>query len=435
MNSGGTDLAKNKITFIILGATGDLTSKKLIPALNKLSKEYEFNLVAVSRRDYTLKDYKDYLKKQKVSVNKNINLTYFKADFGEKDSLHNLKNVLKTVDNANSERIFYLATSPSFYADIVNQLGSCCKNINTKLLIEKPFGNNLKTSKELDLCLKKKFSEDKIFRVDHYLGKETVNNILTLRLSNPFLESTWNSKFIDTIKVVVSEDIDVKGRMEYYDKTGALKDMIQNHLLQILSFLLMKPPKSTDSLSIQKEKVKALKKLKFVDLKKAQYKSYLSDLKKETNKNTSKTETYVNLTLKSNSRNWRGTKIVLQTGKKLKKKEAYIEIIYKKKPCYLYCDLNTNPNKLVIKIQPKQDIDFHLNTRRHGSVLGVENVKMKFRKGKKFLGNTPEAYEILLDEAIKNRKTLFITQKELEQSWKLIDDITKKTKNYELFFY
>ncbi len=436
MNLGVTDLEKNReITVIILGATGDLTIKKLIPSFNKLSKEFRITLVAVSRRDYTLKDYKNYLKTEKVTVNNKIKLFYFQANFRDEDSLQDLKKVLKKTGSDKQERIFYLASSPEFYKGIIKQLGDCCKNINTKLMIEKPFGHDLKSSKKLDMCLKKKFSEENIFRVDHYLGKETVNNILTLRLSNPFLESTWNSKFIEEIKITVSEDYGVEGRMEYYDEAGALKDMVQNHLLQILSFLLMNPPKSTDSASIQKEKVKALKKLRFVSLKKGRYKNYLKELKKETGKKESSTETYVLLQLASKIFKWRGTKIFLETGKNLSKKDARIEIIYKKKPCYLYCDLNTNPNKLVIKIQPKQDIDFHLNTRKHGSSLEIENVKMKFRKGKKFISNTPGAYEVLIRECINNNRTLFITQKELEQSWKLIDLITQKTKDYKVFIY
>jgi glucose-6-phosphate 1-dehydrogenase len=396
-------------------------------------------LVGVGRRNFSDKDYREILENKNFLFTKNVEVKYYQAGFTEKDSLKDLHLFLdKTEKNESNSRIFYLATSHVFFENILKQISKCCvhKNGNpTKIMIEKPFGEDLKSFEKLNKIIKKQFFEEQIYRIDHYLAKETVENILVLRMSNPFLERTWNSEFIEKISIIVDEEKGIGRRIEYYDKTGAIRDMVQNHLLQILSFILMKPPKTTNPKDIHSEKAKAIKKVYFTG--KAilgQYEGYKEEAKKIGNPD-SKTETYAEINLKTKDSSWKNTDILLRTGKQLKKKEAKIEIIYKKEPCLLYCNIDTNPNKLVLNIQPEQDVELCINTKTPGTEFEVSHETLSFSPTKKFDSNTPQNYELLLWECIKGDKTLFISETELREAWKTVDDIRNKVKNNKIIAY
>ncbi len=430
-----------KYTIVILGGTGDLAVEKLSPSINNIAekKGIEILLVGIGRRIFSDNEYKAMLENSKFRFSKKVNVKYYQAGFDNKNSLKDLHVFLDKEEKGKSDgRIFYLATSHVFFKNILEQLSKCCFHKEGKInriVIEKPFGEDLKSYNSLNRLIRKHFSEEQIYRVDHYLAKETIENILVLRMSNPFLERTWNSDFIEKINITVDEKKGIGRRIEYYDKTGAIRDMVQNHLLQILSFILMKPPKTTIPGDVHAEKAKAIKKVYFTG--KAflgQYEGYAEEARKTGNPN-SRTETFAELTLKSNDKNWKGTTINLRTGKKLKKKEAKIEIIYKKEPCLLYCNIDTNPNKLVLNIQPEQDVELCINTKTPGSEFEITHESLAFSPTKKFDSDAPQNYELLLWECIKGNKTLFISDIELKEAWKTVDDIRHKIKNNKIITY
>jgi len=339
------------------------------------------------------------------------------------------------------DRIYYLATSFTFMPMIAKQLKKyklhTHKDKFRRVVFEKPFGTDLSTSKKLNTTIQKIFDEESIYRIDHYLGKETVQNILTLRLGNPLFEGVWSSEFIEKINIVAEEDSNVGKRIGYYDNAGAIKDMVQSHLLQVASLVLMDAPEKYDATNIHDEKVKVLKKLRLAstkDLTIGQYRSYGGEVKAAGLKKSA-TETYVDVKLRCNSRRWKGTDIVLTTGKMLGNRRAYIEIIFKKNPCKHHCKLyKIKTNKLTIDIQPTQDIAFDFNH----YVLAADVFKavtMEFCHSCEFTGNSIAAYDTLLAECIAGDKTLFTRFDELQESWKITDALVSAKKSVALKKY
>ncbi len=413
------------ITIVILGGTGDLAKKKLLPAILALTQRKVIDRVQVIATGRRPLDAKAYAEIVGFEANAHITLHYLQADFTQKKSLTDLGPLLAQIEDADTVgRLFYLAISPSYFKDVAKKISHCCTDtaVFNRIMIEKPFGYDLKSSQQLNKSLTKYFDEKDIFRVDHYLGKETVQNILALRLANPFFERTWNSAFIDSIKIIVSENMGVGDRIEYYDNSGAVRDMIQNHLLQMLSLVIMDAPQSITPEDVHEKKRNALKALSLAKISVGQYAGYLDEIQKY-GKTHSDTETLVKLELASKSKRWKGTKIILMTGKNLAERYALIEINYKKEPCTIYCDIKTNPNRLVLHVQPTQDITFHMNTLVPASNMDIAHVNMNFCKECAFSANSPESYEIILEECIKGQKTLFITEPELASAWKLVDTI------------
>jgi glucose-6-phosphate 1-dehydrogenase len=423
------------ITIVIVGATGDLAKNKLIPAVIELvKKDYvtKVDVLAIGRRDLTNKAYANYIGlKDNILESGKLKIHYFKAEFASTDSLKDLPLILKKIEDKSCiGRIFYLATSPEYFKPVAFQISKYCqkKDLFIRIMVEKPFGYNFLSSRTLNKHLHEYFEEDQIYRVDHYLAKETIQNLLVLRFSNPFFERTWNSEFIDKIRIVVSEDMGVESRLEYYDGAGAIRDVLQNHMLQIASFILMDAPMNTIPEEIHKAKADALKKLQFTNrIVIGQYEGYQEELKTAKFK-PSNTETYVKLNLEMKDKRWKGTEIILETGKKLAKRFARIDIIYKREPCSIYCDINTNPNKLVLRIQPVQKIEMHMNTKAPGKDLNIKHVKLEFFPNKEFFSNTPESYELILEDCIKGDRTLFLSESELDAAWKLTDQIRKFVK-------
>ncbi|MFA6072592.1 MAG: glucose-6-phosphate dehydrogenase [Candidatus Woesearchaeota archaeon] len=420
-------------TIIIFGGTGDLAKRKLFPALKSLlnnNSDFRITVLGIGRKIFTDQEYVEYvLSNEKIP--ENMKIFYHVADVEKSESLKNIEHKLDLIESTDIDgRIYYLATSHNLFKNIVKNINSYTKKHEkgfTRIIAEKPFGTDFKSSKELNRDLKKYLSEDQIYRADHYLAKETIDNILKLRLSNPIFESIWNSKSISKIKMVVDEEIGVGSRLAYYDASGALKDMVQNHLLQTISFILMEPPKSLENVDFKKAKVDALKKLKFEhEIVIGQYRGYQEEVK-DLNPG-SKTETFVELKLRSLAKRWKGTEIILRTGKMLTKREAYIELEFKKEPCMLYCNLGSAPNKLTLHIQPLVNIDLGINTMLPGERVNLAPVKMTFSPTLEFNSNVPEGYEVMFKECLLGDKRIFICDKELEVSWKLTDEIVAYVK-------
>jgi len=354
-----------------------------------------------------------------------------------------LLKVLEVSENGKKvNRLFYLATSYNLFPKIVQELkknGLLNKGENwSRVVFEKPFGDNHKSFNELDDELHKYVSEENIYRIDHYLAKETVQNILILKYANPLFNSILNGNFVEKIEVIVDEELSVGDRLGYYHDVGAVKDMIQNHLLQVLSLLIMDTPEDLTSENIHNEKVFTLKNLKLLSSKEqllGQYSSYQKEvsLKDLTYRDT---ETFAKLALVSKLKRWRGTKFILRTGKNLKKKYGQIIITFKNKDIQKHIFLKgIKENKIVIDIYPKQDIRIVLNSRKPGTLNEVIPVNFDFCQECIFGPNTLDEYATLLLEVIKGEKTLFTHHNELNFAWSIIDKFEKIRKKVKFVIY
>lgn len=406
-----------EIEIILFGSTGDLAVRKIIPALELLYRDNfvsELSIIAIGRRKYSNEEYISFIsenKKYKKNFLKKIR--YIEADISKE--MNNLKDEIKT-----QEPIFFFATAPEFYSNIVLQLKKLGLT-KGKAIFEKPFGDSEDSAKRINEIIEKTFDEKKIFRIDHYLGKETVQNILVLRFANSVFEPIWNNKYIRQIQITIDETLGIEKRGQYYDKTGAIKDMLQNHILQVLSILMMDSPKSLNSEDIHEEKLKVLKNIKINEIITGQYEGYLDE--EHVNKN-SDIETFIAANLEINLDRYKGIPIFIRTGKKLEKKEAKIIIEFKEENHRLFRNFSTN--KLILNISPEQDITFNFNTKKAGINFEISQEKMEFCHKCVFKENSSQGYEKLIIDIINDDKTLFITEKELIESWKIIDNIIVK---------
>ena len=425
------EIKREALTVVVFGGTGDLAMKKLIPAFSRLIHhgiiKKESTIIGVARGDYNDHSYKELLKnnlsneKEKNYLDE-INIRYVKSDFSNIKDIEKIANLLPYCEIGGCNRIYYLATGYKLFPTIVKGLKKynlISKGDNfSRIVFEKPFGFNLKSYCKLRNELRKFLDENQIFRIDHYLGKESVQNINILKSTNAGFWKIMNNKKVDEIEVVVSEDMGVGNRITYYNDAGAIRDMIQNHLLQVLSLVLMEKPKNYSSKEIHNEKIKILKKLELSNMDEyliGQYKSYLNEAKKFNVKN-SKSETYAKIILNCKNKRWDGTKLVLISGKKLPKRYGRIIIKFK------------NPrNRVVINLQPRQDITAKLDGK------SIRNMKYCIECG--FKPNSPDAYESLFKDVINNDKSLFVTSEEVYLSWKLVDKIEKLRNKIKFVYY
>ncbi|NLM73225.1 MAG: glucose-6-phosphate dehydrogenase [Clostridiaceae bacterium] len=462
-NSG---LQKPATIMVIFGGTGDLTHRKLMPALynlvyDKLLPE-NFAVVSIGRRDKTDDQYRNdvYEALKKYSRNKidetqwnklkNI-IFYMKFDFTDMSGYEQLKKTLEDLSSKLSNgcggscnRIYYLAVAPEHFETIVQgiQLSGLASNHDSwaRLVIEKPFGKDLKTAMALNKKLLEVFPEKNIYRIDHYLGKEMIQNIMVLRFCNSVFESLWSNKFIDNIQISICEKAGVGTRGEYYESSGAMRDMVQNHIIQILSLVAMEPPVSLDTDAIRTEKLKVIQAIEDFtpDILRdnvvfGQYgrgiidgetvPAYREEKKVSPN---STTETFVALKLHVNNFRWAGTPFYIRTGKRMAIASSEIVIQFKPLPDILYFKDRLHlqePNLLVIKIQPNVGVFFQFNTRNFNSHKDIVSTKMDASQINRDAGNTPEAYERLIYDILRGDSTLFSRWDEVEASWKFADRI------------
>jgi len=429
-----------KCTIVILGATGDLAKKKLIPAIYNLVKHKymkNFAIVGAARENVSAASILSEAKKNIKKVNPKIwneikkRFHYFPADFYDKKKFCTLGDFVRNVEKKHKlpgNRIFYLATMPQHFKVIAEELKTCGlakeKKNFARAVFEKPFGHDLKSAKDINKHIKKTFKEKQIYRMDHYLGKDLVQNLSVVRFTNTILEPLWNNKFIDHVQIIVSEDFGVKGRGFYYDSYGAMKDVVQNHMLQMLALTAMEQPKNLSENHVRNEKVKVLKKTKFAkEIVLGQYKGYKRE--KGVN-NNSKTETFAALKLSINTKRWKKVPFYFITGKNMKKKLAAIYIQFKKAPCLLFEGIcNFTPNYLDMQIQPDEGFYMQMNAKEPGKT-NIVPIKMDFCHECTFGPNTPEAYENLLMEVMEGDQSVFIRTDEIEEQWKIVDKILKK---------
>lgn len=446
-------------SLVIFGATGDLTARKIIPALYNLLKDGQlpslFTCIGFARRPKTNEEFRAEMKDavSKYSRTKPIedsiwshfqdHLFYHQSEFHEDEGYEKLKATLAQFDTkygTKGNRIFYLATQPNSFTVITEKLHKAGliydeKKVTDKwsrIIIEKPFGHDLSSAHALQDELLKYCTEKQIYRIDHYLGKETVQNLLAFRFSNSIFESLWNNRHIDHVQITVAEDIGIGTRGKFYENAGQLRDMIQNHTMQILSLVAMEPPTSLEADAIRDQKVKALeaiKPLKLENVIRGQYGPGLVDGKEalgyrqETDVNPqSNIETYLALKIEFENARWLGVPFYIRAGKRLPKKTTEVAVIFKDPPINLFQNSRrkTPPNVLVIRIQPDEGSSLKINCKVPGPSNILQPVKMDFRYGSYFGTAPPEAYERLIWDCIVGDSTLFAREDEVFNSWKLL---------------
>jgi len=442
------------LIFIIFGATGDLTQRKLMPAIFSLIQHKNISedtiVIGVGRRPLSDDEFRaSMMQASKVSsdtsklwehVAKNIH--YIQGLFGDKALYLSLIQKLEAVDKvykACIPRFFYLATPPEHYETILTNLSSsklsegCGQESNsfTKVLIEKPFGRDLKTAKALDLLLSQIFHEEQIYRIDHYLAKETVQNILAFRFANGMFEPTWNNTFIDHVQITVGEDLGVEGRGALYEGIGATRDVLQNHMMQMLSLIAMEQPAAFDAVSIRKERTRIVASIpelttqESLEVIRGQYKGFLD----EPGVAGSTTETFVAMKLFVNTSRFAGVPFYLRTGKKLSKKVTEISLHYKKpalcndEACFFNPEMVFR-NVLTIRIEPDEHITLRLMVKKPGFGMKLSPVTMSYVYKEEFASKKRfDAYEILLLDAIAGDQTLFAHTDEITNSWRVLSPL------------
>lgn len=442
---------------VLFGATGDLSTRKLLPALFSLHVDGrlpdQWRLFALSRHEYEHDAYLEELKmvlKNKIDLKSDASVALWNSFSQHVESLsfdatnpQNFGALKAHLDKKSRfDNIFYLATPSRLFGAICDGLAEVQLNCeNCRIVLEKPIGSDLASAIEISSKVSRHFSERQIFRIDHYLGKETVQNLLVLRFANTIFESQWNQKYIDHIQITISETLGVEGRAEFYDHVGALRDMVQNHLLQLLCMVAMEPPARFHPDSVRDEKVKVLRALKPLMDKdvqekvvRGQYKSGISDgvavngyLKEAGVDPLSDTETFVALKVEIDNWRWAGVPFYLRTGKRLTHRACEIVVHFKEVPHSIF-DMqhkNTMANRLVFRLQPDEGIRLMLCEKKTGPGVSVRSTELSLSPDSLSRKRVPDAYERLLGDVIANNQTLFVRQDELIAAWEWLDPILK----------
>jgi glucose-6-phosphate 1-dehydrogenase len=446
---------------VIFGASGDLTSRKLIPAVYNLGFDNllpaDFHLVGYGRkaipedefRELAAESIKEFSRRElKSDVWDRVaaHTTYVAGGYDERAAFDRLATHIDAIEKAlgrDLQRLFYISTPPSVFAPIIVNLGAsglAARHLGTplhsKVIIEKPFGKDLTSARELNATIRSVFEEHQVYRIDHYLGKETVQDLLVQRFANAIFEPLWNRNFIDSVQITVAEEVGVGSRGGYYEQSGALRDMIQNHTMQLLALTAMEPPGSLDAEAIRDEKVKVLTAIQPLtigpagDVTRAQYGTGMMGgkpapgyLEEEGVAPQSNTETYAALRLWINNWRWQGVPFYVRSGKRMARRVSEIAINFRRPPGTLFAGetarFDLAANTLAFQIQPDEGLSLILNTKVPGLETRTQPVKMTFRYATTFGSNTAEAYERLVLDAMIGDGTLFIRGDEAEASWKL----------------
>jgi glucose-6-phosphate 1-dehydrogenase len=442
---------------VVFGASGDLTHRKLLPALEHLSRRRllpaAFAVVGVARSEMSDDGFRDLMAEAVPHAGPGWgeiikNSAYITGEYDHPDTFTALQAKLKEIDEAlgtGANRTFYLATVPDVFSEVARALGKVGLNRTelagaSRLVIEKPFGRDRQTARELDAALHEVFDEDQIYRIDHYLGKETVQNVLALRFANAIFEPLWSRNYIDHVQVTVAETIGVEKRGSFYEKAGALRDIVQNHVMQVLSLTLMEPPSSIDAQGIRDEKVKALRSVVVPKMSevpniavRAQYDSgwvegsAVPGYRQEDGVSPqSHTETYMALKLSIDNWRWAGVPIYIRTGKRLPKRVTEVALQFKAVPHLAFpkdAARGLNPNALVMRIQPDEGVTLRFGAKVPGQAFMVRDVLMDFSYGAAFLEEPPDAYERLLLDAMVGDPTLFIRSDEVDTAWGVVQPL------------
>jgi len=467
---------------VIFGATGDLTRRKLLPALYRLAQQRlvpgEFAILGTGRKPLGDEEFRALMKAAVTEFGPDDSLDestwqsfakrifYIAGDLSDAELYAKLKNKVEAIDSefdTQGNRIFYLATAPDNFGVIAKQLGDAGiarpkaqtgsqtrstpgteRKAWTRIIVEKPFGRDLESARALNKTLAAVFDESQIYRIDHYLGKETVQNLLVFRFANSIFEPLWNRQYIDHIQITNAETIGVEGRGAYYEKAGALRDMIQNHVFQVTSLIAMEPPASLSANGVRDEKIKAMQSVRSLPAEgidefavRGQYgpgtvlgdtvPGYAQEPGVDSN---SSTETFAALKLYLDNWRWAGVPFYIRSGKHLQKHITEIAIQFKEVPQRLFTDSDSplQPNVLVIRIQPNEGISLRFAAKLPGQALRIRSVNMDFRYGSSFGVKPPEAYERLLLDCMLGDSTLYARRDMVERGWEIVTPILEAWK-------
>ncbi|UTI66432.1 glucose-6-phosphate dehydrogenase [Paraconexibacter antarcticus] len=447
---------------VIFGATGDLAKRKLLPALYNLAHEgalpERFHLIGVSRREKAHEDFaaeaaeaiRSFSRREpdeKVLEALLAEAKYVPGTFDDESVYRGLKEQLDAFDEAAGQplnRAFYLSTAPEFFPVIVEALGNeeltkAAGEREVRVIIEKPFGTTLAEAQDLNQRVLSVLDESQVFRIDHYLGKETVQNMLAFRFANSMFEPLFNRNFIDNVQITASEDIGIGTRAGYYDHAGALRDLVQNHMLQLLTLLCMEPPVDFSADEVRSEKVKVLHSIR-PPHRDATFRARYGPgtaagedvpgyLQEDGVPADSHTETYAALRLHVENWRWAGVPFYLRTGKRLARKVTEIAVTFKPVPHLAFGSegsVGVKPNQLIFTMQPNEGVSMSLGAKIPGTRMRIRPVNMEFLYGTAFMSQSPEAYERLIMDAMRGDATLFTRNDEVEAQWRIIDPVVRR---------
>jgi glucose-6-phosphate 1-dehydrogenase len=441
----------------IFGASGDLTQRKLVPAIYQMKLDRrmpkEITVVGVARRDWSHEFFREHLKQGVIEFGNGIQseeawaefaegLFYCPGDIDKPESYQRLRAFLGEVDESRrtlGNRVFYLSVAPSFFPEAIEQLGAAGMLADAdkqRLVIEKPFGRDLNSAQSLNQVVQKVCDEKQVYRIDHYLGKETIQNLMVFRFANAIFEPLWNRNYVDHVQITVAETVGVEDRAGYYESAGALRDMLQNHLMQTFCLTAMEPPNSLDADSIRTEKLKVLQATHLADLQnlercavRGQYSAgwmkgkEIPGYRQETGVDpNSTTPTYVAMQFSIDNWRWKGVPFYLRTGKRMPKKVSEIAIHFKEVPLMIFQSAakQANPNVLVLKIHPEEGISIKFEAKRPGPDLQTRTVEMDFGYDSSFGVKSSDAYDRLLLDCMLGDQTLFTRSDEVEEAWRIV---------------
>ena len=449
-------------TVILFGASGDLAKRKVIPAMYDLAQYNSlgacYAIIGFARTPMTDEAFRNNVGEAAKTISEvgpidpqkwsdfAANLFYTAGDYSDPDSYVRLVGRLAELEAAKKlcgNRLFYLSTPPEVYPDIVEQLGRAGlarpnkPNSWVRIIIEKPFGRDLASAKQLNKIVLNVFEEKQIYRIDHYLGKDTVQNLLVLRFGNGIFEPLWNRNYVDQVQITASETLGVERRGGFYETAGALRDMIQSHVLQLTSLVAVEPPASFDATAVRNEKLKVLQSIRPFNLEmvaqwvvRGQYapgkiadKPLPGYREEQGVKPDSRTETFVAMRLLVDNWRWAGVPFYLRTGKRLARRSTEIMIQFKRAPHIVFREREVEPNRLILNIQPEEGVSVSFGAKRPGTEMSIGNVTMNFSYKEGFGGTTRSAYATLLNDCLRGDATLFDRGDSVEAAWSLVDPI------------